>query len=80
MSPTKHVVQTNVSMGFSSAVGLPLGTCSLRRHLDSNAPRFEHHWRSGDIVIWDTIGLQHRRDLIPAGQRRHMRQHGDVAE
>jgi alpha-ketoglutarate-dependent taurine dioxygenase len=53
---------------------------SLRRHLASNAPSYDHHWRSGDIVIWDNVGLQHRRDPIPVGQRRHMRQHGGVAE
>jgi alpha-ketoglutarate-dependent taurine dioxygenase len=53
---------------------------SLRRHLDSNAPRYDHQWRSGEIVIWDNVGLQHRRDPIPAGQRRHMRQHAGVAE
>jgi taurine dioxygenase len=53
---------------------------SLRRHIDNNCPRYDHHWRTGDIVIWDNIGLQHRRDPIPAGQRRHMRQHGGVAE
>jgi len=53
---------------------------SLRAHLDCSAPSYEHHWRTGDIVIWDNIGLQHRRDPIPAGQRRHMRQHGGIAE
>jgi taurine dioxygenase len=53
---------------------------SLRRHIDVNGPRYDHHWHTGDIVMWDNIGLQHRRDPIPAGQRRHMRQHGGVAE
>jgi len=53
---------------------------SLRRHIEGSAPLYEHHWRTGDIVIWDNIGLQHRRDPIPAGQRRHMRQHAGVAE
>jgi alpha-ketoglutarate-dependent taurine dioxygenase len=55
-----------------------LGT--LRRHIDANAPRYDHRWQTGDIVMWDNIGLQHRRDPIPAGQRRRMRQHGGVAE
>jgi pentalenolactone F synthase len=53
---------------------------SLRGHLDGHAPRYVHHWQTGDLVIWDNIGLQHRRDPIPAGQRRHMRQHGGIAE
>jgi alpha-ketoglutarate-dependent taurine dioxygenase len=53
---------------------------SLRRHVDANGPRYDHHWQTGEIVMWDNIGLQHRRDPIPAGQRRHMRQHAGVAE
>jgi pentalenolactone F synthase len=53
---------------------------SLRGHLDGHAPRYDHCWRTGDILMWDNIGLQHRRDPIPAGQRRHMRQHGGIAQ
>jgi taurine dioxygenase len=52
----------------------------LRDHLDAAAPVYEHHWRTGDMVLWDNVGLQHRRDPVPAGQRRHMRQHGGLAE
>lgn len=52
----------------------------LRAHIDANAPRFVHQWRTGDMVVWDNIGLQHRRDAVPGGQRRHMRQYGGVAE
>jgi taurine dioxygenase len=52
----------------------------LRLHLDTHAPRYDHEWRTGDIVVWDNVGLQHRRDPVPAGQRRRMRQHGGVAE
>jgi alpha-ketoglutarate-dependent taurine dioxygenase len=53
---------------------------ALRLHLDTDAPCYTHYWHTGDIVIWDNLGLQHRRDPIPAGQRRHIRQHGGVAE
>jgi alpha-ketoglutarate-dependent taurine dioxygenase len=52
----------------------------LRLHLDTHAPLYEHQWRTGDIVVWDNLGVQHRRDPVPTGQRRRMRQHGGVAE
>ncbi len=52
----------------------------LLAHIDATAPRFVHGWLSGDLVIWENIGLQHRRDAVPGGQRRNMRQHGGVAE
>ncbi len=52
----------------------------LRVHLDAAAPVYEHGWRTGDMVLWDNVGLQHRRDPVPAGQRRRLRQHGGLAE
>jgi alpha-ketoglutarate-dependent taurine dioxygenase len=52
----------------------------LRSHLSANAPRVVHQWQSGDMAVWDNIGLQHRRDAVPGGQRRHMRQYGGLAE
>jgi taurine dioxygenase len=52
----------------------------LRAHLDAHAPCYTHRWRTGDLVLWDNIGIQHRRDPVPPGQRRHLRQHGGVAE
>ena len=53
---------------------------ALRAHLDANAPRYVHQWRSGDIVMWDNVGVQHRRDAVTGGLRRHMRQYGGLAE
>jgi taurine dioxygenase len=52
----------------------------VREHLRVAAPRYVHHWRTGDLLLWDNIGLQHRRDPVPGGQRRTMRQHGGLAE
>lgn len=52
----------------------------LRAHIDANAPRYVHRWHTGDMVVWDNIGLQHRRDAVPGGQRRHMRQYGGLSE
>ena len=51
-----------------------------RDHIDATAPRYAHPWRTGDLVMWDNIGLQHRRDAVPGNQRRMMRQHGGLAE
>jgi alpha-ketoglutarate-dependent taurine dioxygenase len=52
----------------------------LRAHIEANAPRVVHQWQTGDMAVWDNIGLQHRRDAVPGGQRRHMRQYGGLAE
>jgi taurine dioxygenase len=52
----------------------------LRVHIDASAPRYVHEWRTGDMIWWDNLGLQHRRDPVPGGQRRVMRQHGGLAE
>jgi taurine dioxygenase len=52
----------------------------LRDHVESTAPRYDHHWTDGDLVIWDNVGLQHRRDAIPPGQQRTLRLFEGVAE
>jgi alpha-ketoglutarate-dependent taurine dioxygenase len=52
----------------------------LRQHSEDNAPRLAHAWRQGDIVAWDNVGLQHRRDAMPAGQVRKLRQYEGLAE
>lgn len=52
----------------------------LRAHIERSAPRYVHQWRTGDLVMWDNVGLQHRRGIVPGGQRRMMRQHGGLAE
>ncbi|MEO8695260.1 MAG: TauD/TfdA family dioxygenase [Acidimicrobiales bacterium] len=53
---------------------------ALRAHITNDAPRYAHQWRSGDIVAWDNVGVQHRRDAVKGGLRRHMRQYGGLAE
>jgi taurine dioxygenase len=31
---------------------------------------YEHHWRDGDLVIWDNVALVHGRDDTSAGGAR----------
>ncbi|MBW2500814.1 MAG: TauD/TfdA family dioxygenase [Deltaproteobacteria bacterium] len=52
----------------------------VRRHLDEWAPQYAHHWCQGDLLLWDNIGLQHRRDAVAPGGRRTIRQHSGLAE
>ena len=34
---------------------------------------YTHHWREHDLVLWDNIGLQHRRGAHPGAGRRILR-------
>jgi alpha-ketoglutarate-dependent taurine dioxygenase len=65
--------------GIDRADSDPL-LAGLRSHLATDAPRYAHQWITGDIVVWDNIGVQHRRDPVRGGLRRHMRQYGGLAE
>ena len=33
---------------------------------------YEHHWRIGDLLLWDNRSTMHRRDPFDNGQRRMM--------
>lgn len=52
----------------------------LRQHALDRAPRLDHHWTPGEICVWDNVGLQHRRDPMPGGIARKLRQFEGVAE
>ncbi len=41
---------------------------------------YEHHWKTGDIVIWDNVGLQHMRPPIVPSKRRTLRVFQGVSE
>ncbi|MDX2224056.1 MAG: TauD/TfdA family dioxygenase [Rhodospirillaceae bacterium] len=41
---------------------------------------YEHLWRTGDLVIWDNVGLQHMRPPIDPTRRRTLRAFQGVAE
>jgi len=47
---------------------------------DKNAPRYDHHWKTGDICAFDNVGLQHRRDSMTPGIKRVLRAYEGVAE
>ncbi len=34
---------------------------------------YAHHWRPGDLLVWDNVALQHGRDDFPATEARTMR-------
>jgi taurine dioxygenase len=36
----------------------------LFQHLYAPQNIFEHHWREGDLVIWDNLALQHARPNV----------------
>ena len=40
----------------------------------ASAPRFvwRHRWRPGDLLVWNNLGVLHRRDAFDAGARRIM--------
>jgi taurine dioxygenase len=52
----------------------------LREFAEENAPRYDHHWEKGDLLVWDNVGLQHRRDHMGPGKTRVMRVYEGVAE
>jgi taurine dioxygenase len=41
---------------------------------------YEHPWQTGDIVIWDNVGLQHMRQPTVAAKRRTLRAFQGVSE
>jgi alpha-ketoglutarate-dependent taurine dioxygenase len=52
----------------------------FREFAEENAPRYDHHWQEGDLLVWDTVGLQHKRDPMGPGKERIMRVYEGVAE
>jgi alpha-ketoglutarate-dependent taurine dioxygenase len=52
----------------------------LREHAAGTAPVYAHHWLDGDFVVWDNVGLQHKRDAVDASMRRRLRVFEGVAE
>jgi alpha-ketoglutarate-dependent taurine dioxygenase len=46
----------------------------LTAHLTSPRFVYEHHWQTGDLVMWDQIGLLHARRAFDPSLRRILRQ------
>jgi taurine dioxygenase len=46
----------------------------LYRHLYADENVYEHHWRKGDVIVWDNIALHHGRPRqIELDRPRHLR-------
>jgi alpha-ketoglutarate-dependent taurine dioxygenase len=44
---------------------------SLQDHAEANAPRYEHTWRSHDVLVWDNASVQHKASGdFPIGEPR----------
>ena len=62
----------------NSIEGLPLPEAKillldLMEHATQRKYVYTHHWRSGDVVMWDNRCLVHARTDFPSGQRRLLR-------
>jgi taurine dioxygenase len=91
ITPHPHSRRKSIFISERTAriAGMPLEESTalleeIRAHIDRMAPTYTHEWESGDICVWDNIGVQHRRDAMPAatgpGDRRIMRVYEGVAE
>jgi taurine dioxygenase len=45
---------------------------ALWAHIESPELRYEHHWRVGDLLLWDNRSTMHRRDPFDSETRRVM--------
>jgi taurine dioxygenase len=61
--------------GLSEEESLPL-LDELRRHATQSRFVYAHHWRVGDLVLWDNACTMHRRDPFPDEYPRLMRRVG----
>lgn len=61
--------------GWSEEDSLPL-LDELRRHATNPRFVYVHHWRVGDLVLWDNAATMHRRDPFPDHHARLMRRVG----
>ncbi len=57
--------------------GLPLQESDalldeIWRHATDDRLTWRHHWRPGDLVLWDNRCTMHRRDAFDSGARRVM--------
>ena len=54
-------------------------TVELLAHATTPERIYRHDWQPGDLLVFDTIGTVHRRDLSHHGEARTMRQLSTVA-
>ena len=55
-------------------------TVKLLAHATTPERVYRHDWRPGDLLVFDTIGTVHRRDLSHHGEVRTMRQLSTMAD
>jgi alpha-ketoglutarate-dependent taurine dioxygenase len=56
-------MQTRELVGLSPEESAAL-LDALRTHLYQPANTYEHHWRQGDLVVWDNLAIQHTRPYV----------------
>ncbi|MCB2079555.1 MAG: TauD/TfdA family dioxygenase, partial [Novosphingobium sp.] len=66
-------------------VGMPLEEsdaliAELKSFVDTYAALYSHNWEPGDLMMWDNVGLHHKRPAVEGSFRRVMRQYEGVAE
>jgi len=61
--------------GLSESESLPLLE-ELRAHATAPERVYRHHWRVGDVILWDNAATMHRRDPFPDHHPRLMRRVG----
>jgi taurine dioxygenase len=61
--------------GLTEEDSLPI-FAELQRHATQPQHVYEHHWRIGDLVLWDNAATMHRRDPFPNHHARLMRRVG----
>ena len=49
---------------------------ALQDHAEAAAPRYEHAWRTCDVLVWDNASVQHKaRGDFPLGEPRRFWRH-----
>jgi alpha-ketoglutarate-dependent taurine dioxygenase len=79
----RNLVNDRIVLYFSESkiahfLGCPPATERAAREsimglLDQSDRSYAHSWRAGDIVLFDGVGMAHRRDEIPGRSFRHVK-------
>lgn len=64
LQQTERIVELSDEADGDAASRAMLGRI-FDEHLYTDANRYVHGWRPGDLVVWDNVALQHARDACP---------------